>query len=60
MAVLPGGGQLALPQSEVEQRLDVARVEGQVKASSIKKVAEFVDGHPDEASAILRSWVHEG
>ena len=51
--------QLAAP-SEMDQRLDIARIEGQVKASSVKKVAEFVEKHPDESTAILRSWVHEG
>ncbi|MDY6924619.1 MAG: flagellar basal-body MS-ring/collar protein FliF [Pseudomonadota bacterium] len=46
--------------SEMEQRLDIARIEGQVKASSVKKVADFVEKHPDESTAILRNWVHEG
>ncbi|MBU2418658.1 MAG: flagellar M-ring protein FliF, partial [Alphaproteobacteria bacterium] len=46
--------------SEMEQRLDIARIEGQVKASSVKKVADFVERHPDESTAILRNWVHEG
>lgn len=52
-------GQLGGP-SEMEQRLDIARIEGQVKASSVKKVADFVEKHPDESASILRSWVHEG
>jgi flagellar M-ring protein FliF len=51
-------GQLTGP-TEMEQRLDIARIEGQVKASSVRKVAEFVDKHPEESTAILRSWVHE-
>ena len=51
--------QLAAP-SEMDQRLDIARIEGQVKASSVKKVADFVEKHPDESTSILRSWVHEG
>ena len=55
-----GGGQLQLPQSEMEQRLDIARIEGQVKASSVKKVADFVEKHPEESTSILRTWVHEG
>lgn len=57
-----GGGEMAqlAPPSEMEQRLDMVRVEGQVKASSIKKVADFVDKHPEESTAILRGWVHEG
>ncbi|MDO9586356.1 MAG: flagellar basal-body MS-ring/collar protein FliF [Brevundimonas sp.] len=46
--------------SEMEQRLDIARIEGQVKASSVKKVADFVEKHPDESTSILRGWVHEG
>jgi len=45
--------------SEMDQRIDIARIEGQVKASSIKKVAEFVESHPEEATSILRGWVHE-
>ena len=49
-----------LPRSEMDDRLDIARIEGQVKASSIKKVAEFVEKHPEESTSILRSWVHEG
>ncbi len=52
-------GHLAGP-SDMEQRLDIARIEGQVKASSVKKVADFVEKHPDESTSILRSWVHEG
>jgi len=52
--------QLTGPPSDMEQRLDIARIEGQVKASSVKKVADFVEKHPDESTSILRSWVHEG
>ena len=51
-------GLLAAP-TDMEQRIDIARIEGQVKASSIKKVADFVQQHPEESTAILRSWVHE-
>jgi flagellar M-ring protein FliF len=57
--VLPGQPQMLAAPSEMDQRLDIARIEGQVKASSIKKVADFVDSHPEESTAILRSWVHE-
>ncbi|QQQ18273.1 flagellar M-ring protein FliF [Brevundimonas vitis] len=52
-------GQLMGP-SDMEQRLDIARIEGQVKASSVKKVADFVEKHPEESTSILRTWVHEG
>jgi flagellar M-ring protein FliF len=39
--------------------IDVARISGQVKASSIKKVSEVVSSHPDESIAIIRSWLAE-
>ena len=55
-----GGEALALPAaSDMDQRIDIARIEGQVKLSSVKKVADFVDKHPDESVSILRSWLHE-
>ena len=61
ISVDPSTGQplaLAAP-GEIDQRLDIAKIEGQVKASSVKKVAEFVEKHPDESVSILRSWLHE-
>jgi flagellar M-ring protein FliF len=27
--------------------------------SSVKKVADFVEKHPDESVSIIRSWLHE-
>lgn len=54
------GAPQLMPPSEMEQRLDIARIEGQVKASSVKKVADFVESHPDESVSIIRNWVHEG
>jgi flagellar M-ring protein FliF len=57
-----GGDALALPGpggAEVEQRIDIAKIEGQVRASSVKSVSEFVQKHPEESVSILRSWLHE-
>ena len=45
--------------SDIDSRIDIAKIEGQVKASSIKRVSEFVEKHPDESVAILRNWLHE-
>ncbi|WP_304168546.1 flagellar basal-body MS-ring/collar protein FliF [Phenylobacterium aquaticum] len=58
----PSTGQpLALPSpgAEMDSRIDIARIEGQVKASSVKRVAEFVDKHPEESVSLLRTWLHE-
>jgi len=56
---LPAPATAMMPHSEAEQRIDIARIEGQVKASSVKKVSEFVDRHPEESVSILRSWLHD-
>ncbi len=53
-----GGGGL-VPSVTDTSGIDIARIEGQVKASSVKKVSEFVDRHPEESVSILRSWLHE-
>ena len=54
-----GGGMPALPQGEFDQKIDIAKIEGQVRASSVKKVSEFIEHHPEESVSILRSWLHE-
>lgn len=53
------GAPLALPEGALEQKIGIARIEGQVKASMVKSVSEFVDSHPQESVSILRSWLHE-
>ncbi len=42
-----------------DSRIDIAKIEGAVKASSVKQVSEFVDSHPEESVSILRAWLHE-
>jgi flagellar M-ring protein FliF len=53
------GQPLALPNPDIDRGIDIARIEGQVKASSVKRVSEFVDKHPEESVSILRTWLHE-
>ena len=60
MGAIEGPGSLALPgPGELDHKIDIARIEGQVKASSVRKVAEFVENHPEESVSILRSWLHD-
>ncbi|NQV84762.1 MAG: flagellar M-ring protein FliF [Rhodospirillales bacterium] len=42
-----------------EELIDIDRVEGRVKASSVKKVGEIVEKHPEEALSIIRSWMYQ-
>jgi flagellar M-ring protein FliF len=51
--------QITAQSNEIEQKIDIARIEGQVKASSVKRVSEFVEKHPEESVSILRSWLHD-
>lgn len=44
---------------EIEQMIDINKVEGRVRASSVRKIGEIVDKHPDEAVAIIRSWLYQ-
>ena len=43
---------------QIEELIDIDRVEGRVKASSVKKVGEIVDKHPEEALSIIRTWLY--
>lgn len=54
----PGGEMRALP-SNTANMIDIAQVEGQVRESSVRKVGEIVQNHPEESLTILRSWLHE-
>ena len=44
--------------NEIEQMIDLNQVEGRVRASSVKKIAEIIEKHPDEAVTIIRGWLH--
>ena len=59
-AVDAGGQRIAMADNQFDQRIDIAKIEGQVKVSSVKKVSEFIENHPEESISILRSWLHEG
>ncbi|MFT4074329.1 MAG: flagellar basal-body MS-ring/collar protein FliF [Asticcacaulis sp.] len=60
LAQLSNGAGALSPSVTDSAGIDIARIEGQVRASSVKKVSEFVDRHPEESVSILRSWLHEG
>jgi flagellar M-ring protein FliF len=59
-----GGGLPDVPDAEgaaaaADAMIDLDRVEGRVKASSMKKIGEIVEKHPEEAVAIVRSWMYQ-
>jgi len=57
IAATPQNTPLTVPRRE--SMIDINQIEGQVRESSIRKVGEVVSAHPDEAMAILRTWLHQ-
>jgi len=56
-AAVAGGG--AVPLLADESLVNVANIEGQMKASSMRRLVELVEKHPDESLAILRNWISQ-
>lgn len=50
-----GGGAPALLADE--SMVNVANVEGQLRASSLRRLSDLVEKHPDESLAIMRGWL---
>lgn len=45
-------------QHGMEAAIDVAAVEGRIQATTLKKVGELVERHPDESVAVVRNWLY--
>lgn len=43
----------------LEQKIDMSRIEGQVRASSVKKISEIVENNPEEVVGLLRQWIYQ-
>jgi flagellar M-ring protein FliF len=48
---------IAMPKRE--SMIDVSQIEGQVRESAIRKIGDVVTAHPEEAMAIVRTWLHQ-
>jgi flagellar M-ring protein FliF len=48
---------VAAPADEDESMVNMANIEGQMRASSIRRLVELVDKHPDESLTIIRAWM---
>ena len=55
-AASPSGAPAALPSPT---GIDISRIDNQVRDNSVKKVGEVVSAHPEEALAIIRTWLHQ-
>jgi flagellar M-ring protein FliF len=62
--VAGGGHQMALagpavmpPLLEDESMVKISQIEGQMRASSLRRITELVEKHPEETLAIVRGWM---
>jgi flagellar M-ring protein FliF len=51
------GGLAALPTAAEEALVDVAMVEGQLRASSLQRLATLVEKNPEETLVLVRRWL---
>ena len=45
--------------ADIQGMIDLNQVEGRVRASSVNKIGEIVDKHPEEAVNIVRTWLYQ-
>jgi flagellar M-ring protein FliF len=56
----PGGGPASAAPAgllEDERMVDLANVEGQLRVTSVRRVADLVEKHPGETLSIVRGWM---
>jgi flagellar M-ring protein FliF len=57
----PGGTDLELADGDesFDEMIDLNRIEGRVKASSLRKIGEIVEKHPEDVVNIIRTWMYQ-
>jgi flagellar M-ring protein FliF len=53
-----GQSDAAVIAAEIDQMIDLNQVEGRVRASSIRKISDLVDQHPEQAVNLIRQWIY--
>ncbi|MCR9257490.1 MAG: flagellar basal-body MS-ring/collar protein FliF [Alphaproteobacteria bacterium] len=56
---LPDMAMMEAEDDAIESMIDISRVEGRVRASSMRKIGEIIDKHPDESVSIIRNWMYQ-
>ena len=51
------GPALMPPLLEDESMVNISQIEGQMRASSLRRITELVEKHPEETLAIVRGWM---
>lgn len=56
---IPSASEAETIAAEIDQMIDLNQVEGRVRASSIRKISDMVDQHPEQAVNLIRQWVYQ-
>lgn len=59
MAAFGGGGAKAAGSQEEEVLINFSNIQGGVRSSVIRQVADFVDQNPDETITVVRQWMNQ-
>jgi flagellar M-ring protein FliF len=54
-----GGSEAEAIAAEIDQMIDINQVEGRVRASSIRKISDLVEQHPEQAVNLIRQWIYQ-
>jgi flagellar M-ring protein FliF len=58
MMALPGpGGSVSAANLEEDAMISLGQVEGEMRASSLRRLSDIVGKHPDETLTIMRGWM---
>lgn len=60
MARGPGGDSYGGGGGEDDSLVSLSNIDGQLRASSIRRLGEMVEKHPEESLSIVRAWMQEG
>jgi flagellar M-ring protein FliF len=58
-AMIDRPSQAAVEGASPDDMIDVASVDGKLRAASIQKVNEIIDRYPNEAVSVIRSWMFQ-
>jgi len=56
---MPSSSEAEQIAAEIDQMIDLNQVEGRVRASSVRKISDLVDQHPEQAVNLIRQWVYQ-
>ncbi len=56
-AAMAPDGTVGVPQLEDDSMVNIAQIDGQMRASSLRRIANLVEKHPEETLAVMRGWM---